>query len=170
LPIDPGQPDGPRGCLFVAVRGEGVLMRGLADPVERPVTVSRETDLSRASICESVESGHSSHDHAAAIAERLGVKGRPVRMDSQCKYAAVARGEASIYLRLPTRADYEEKIWDHAAGWMVITEAGGQVTDVCGRPLDFSVGRTLRNNKGVVATNSRLHGPVVAAAREVLGV
>lgn len=32
-------------------------------------------------------------------------------MDSQCKYAAIARGDASIYLRLPTRADYRERIW-----------------------------------------------------------
>jgi len=32
-------------------------------------------------------------------------------MDSQCKYAAIARGDASVYLRLPTRADYRERIW-----------------------------------------------------------
>ena len=90
-------------------------------------------------------------------------------MDSQCKYGAVARGDASIYLRLPTRADYEEKIWDHAAGWMVVTEAGGRVTDVRGEPLDFSIGRTLRNNKGVVATNGRIHDSVISAVRAVLG-
>jgi 3'(2'), 5'-bisphosphate nucleotidase len=91
-------------------------------------------------------------------------------MDSQCKYAAVARGDASVYLRLPTRSDYEEKIWDHAAGWIMVNEAGGEVTDVRGEPLDFSLGRTLRRNKGVVATNGRVHAQVVAAVREVLGV
>ena len=51
---------------------------------------------------------------------------RPVRIDSQCKYAVVARGEASIYLRLPTRADYREKIWDHAAGTLIVEAAGGR--------------------------------------------
>jgi 3'(2'), 5'-bisphosphate nucleotidase len=123
-----------------------------------------------ATFCESVESGHSSHDDAAVIAEKLGVTNPPYRIDSQCKYAAVARGDASIYLRLPTRADYEEKIWDHAAGWMVINEAGGRVTDVRGEPLDFSIGRTLKNNKGVVATNGKLHDQVIAVVREVLGM
>jgi 3'(2'), 5'-bisphosphate nucleotidase len=89
-------------------------------------------------------------------------------MDSQCKYAAVAGGDASIYLRLPTRADYEEKIWDHAAGYLIIREAGGQVSDIHGEPLDFSQGRTLSRNKGVVATNGKLHTPVIAAIQQAL--
>ncbi len=101
-------------------------MRAIDDPTERPIQTTDISDSALASFCESVESGHSSHDDAAKIAERLGVTKPPFRIDSQCKYAAVARGDASIYLRLPTRADYEEKIWDHAAGWVVIREAGGQ--------------------------------------------
>jgi adhesin HecA-like repeat protein len=31
------------------------------------------------------------------------------------------------------------------------------VTDLQGQPLDFSRGRTLANNRGVLATNGRLH-------------
>jgi 3'(2'), 5'-bisphosphate nucleotidase len=81
----------------------------------------------------------------------------------------VARGDAAIYLRLPTRKDYVEKIWDHAAGWCVITEAGGAVSDVRGRPLDFSRGRGLLGNQGVVVTNGRLHARVLEAVQEVLG-
>lgn len=170
LPMDASKPNGPCGCLFVAVQGQGAYLRPLTDGEEVPVHVTDVADASRASFCESVESGHSSHGEAAQIAELLGVAVPPFRIDSQCKYAAVARGDASIYLRLPTRADYQEKIWDHAAGWMVVTEAGGEVTDVRGEPLDFSIGRTLRDNKGVVATNGRLHGPVIDAVRQVLKV
>ena len=103
-------------------------------------------------------------------AELLGITVPPYRIDSQCKYAAVARGDASIYLRLPTKKGYEEKIWDHAAGSIVIQEAGGRATDVRGDELDFSLGRTLRNNLGVVVTNGVLHDCVVAAVRNVLGV
>ena len=170
LPVDPAQPEGAKGCLFVAGRGEGAVTRALDAAAERPIAVSAVTDVTRASFCESVESGHSSHDDAARIAQLLGVVAPPVRIDSQCKYAAVARGEASIYLRLPTRADYEEKIWDHAAGWLVVKEAGGEVTDVRGEPLDFGQGRTLRRNKGVVATNGRVHAKVIGAVRKVLGL
>ena len=86
-------------------------------------------------------------------------------MDSQAKYAAVARGDAQIYLRLPTRADYQEKIWDHAAGAIIVEEAGGRVTDITGRPLDFSLGATLSANKGIVATSGSIHDAVISAIR-----
>ena len=169
LPLDWSDPDGPRGCLFVAVKGEGAFVRTLPGDEERQVHVADLDDTALASFCESVESGHSSHGDSARVAELLGVQAAPVRIDSQCKYAAVARGDAAIYLRLPTRKDYQEKIWDHAAGLMVVREAGGEVTDVEGKPLDFSLGRTLAANKGVVATNGRIHGKVIEAVRSVLG-
>lgn len=168
LPLDAQEPEANRGCLFAAARGRGATMQSLDGASRTPVHVTELTDATRARFCESVESGHSSHDDAARIAARLGVSVEPFRIDSQCKYAAVARGDASVYLRLPTRADYEEKIWDHAAGWAVVIEAGGRVSDVQGRPLDFSLGRTLKNNKGVVVTNAHLHDQVIAATRAIL--
>ncbi len=170
LPLDTSAPDGERGCLFVAVKGEGAFVRPLAGGAETRIGVTGVTNTSDASFCESVESGHSSQDDSAKVAEKLGITAPPFRIDSQCKYAAVARGDASIYLRLPTRKDYEEKIWDHAAGSIVVIEAGGRVTDVTGADLDFSIGRTLAKNEGVVVTNGHVHEAVVAAVREVLGV
>ena len=38
----------------------------------------------------------------------------------------------------PRSPDYREKIWDHAAGLLVIEEAGGRVTDMNGLPLDLA--------------------------------
>ncbi len=143
-------------------------MRGLEDnSVERPIRVSAIEDPVKAAFCESVEAAHSSHGDAARIAAEIGCGAPSFRMDSQCKYVAVARGDAEIYLRLPTRADYEEKIWDHAAGVLLVREAGGEVSDVLGKPLDFSLGRTLRGNRGAVATNGKLHARAVAATRPV---
>jgi 3'(2'), 5'-bisphosphate nucleotidase len=125
-------------------------------------------DLTRAAearFCESVESEHSDQGESARVAELLGIRREPYRIDSQCKYAAVARDDASIYLRLPTRADYREKIWDHAAGSLLVEAAGGVVTDVEGRPLDFTRGRTLEGNRGVVATGGSIHDEVLDAVR-----
>ena len=102
------------------------------------------------------------------IAEKLGITAPPFRIDSQCKYAAVARGQATIYLRLPKDAVYREKIWDHAAGQIVVEEAGGRVTDVTGKALDFSRGQTLADNRGVIVTNGPLHDRVVEVVGEVL--
>ncbi len=155
------------GVLMAAVRGEGTRRLLLDDSTldGETVRVSTTTDLSQAKFCESVESGHSDQDASVKIAADLGITAEPYRIDSQCKYAAVARGDAEIYLRLPTKPGYREKIWDHAAGMLVVTEAGGTVTDVAGEPLDFSRGRTLHNNRGIIATGGVDHAQVVAAVR-----
>ncbi len=159
---------GARGCLLVAVRDEGASWRPLADGGSRAAFVDRLSDPAAARLTESVESGHTAQDESAVVARMLGIQKPPVRMDSQCKYAAVARGDASIYLRLPTRKDYVERIWDHAAGWRIVTEAGGKVTDVHGKPLDFGRGRGLEANAGVVVTNGVLHDRVLDCVKKAL--
>lgn len=154
------------GCFLSAVVGQGTVLHNAAGKALGPVKVSTVKGLAEASFCESVESGHSRHDWAEAVAQALGIEKPSVRMDSQCKYAAIARGDAEIYLRLPTRPGYQEKIWDHAAGVICVTEAGGSVTDIEGRHLDFSRGRTLSRNQGVIATNAAFHGSVTAAVQQ----
>ncbi|SFI81417.1 3'(2'),5'-bisphosphate nucleotidase [Planctomicrobium piriforme] len=155
------------GAVFYAVRGQGAFVIPLDQPDAKPVAVkvSKISDPAQARMCESVESGHSAHDQSAIALEKLGIAGEPVRMDSQAKYGAVARGDAEIYLRLPTRKGYEEKIWDHAGGVLVLEEAGGKVTDIDGHPLDFAAGSTLKNNRGVVVTNGLLHDAVMAVVK-----
>ncbi len=161
---------GAKGSVYAAIRGQGTVCAPLDRRGETvAVRVSTLREAAQARLCESVESGHSSHDDSAAVAQRLGITTAPVRLDSQAKYAVVARGDADIYLRLPTRPGYVERIWDHAAGSLVVTEAGGTVTDVAGLPLAFHHGSTLRNNRGIVVTNGPLHAAVLAAL-EAVGV
>lgn len=154
--------NGAPGTVFAAVRGRGAIEMAL-DELEDSIAVrvSETNESSRARFCESFESGHSSHNDAARIAESLGITAEPIRMDSQAKYGVVARGQADLYLRLPTRAGYVERVWDHAAGLLVIQEAGGKVTDINGSALDFSHGRGLEKNRGVVASNGLLHDRVL---------
>jgi 3'(2'), 5'-bisphosphate nucleotidase len=171
LPLVPGADNADLGVVFTAVRGQGAFASPLDDEAAGgpriPLRVSDTEDPAAARFCESVESGHSAHGDAARIAERLGITQAPVRMDSQAKYGVVARGEAETYLRLPTRADYREKIWDHAAGVLIVEEAGGTATDVAGKPLEFHHGRELIANRGVIVTNGRLHGRVLDALRQL---
>jgi HAL2 family 3'(2'),5'-bisphosphate nucleotidase len=170
-----GCPNLPRGdgsgvgCLFVAERDEGAFELSLDDPSAAPrrISVDVDPDVTRARYAESVEAAHSAQDEAAAIATLLGIATPPVRMDSQAKYGVVARGEASVYLRIP-RGDYRENVWDHAAGMLIVEEAGGIVCDVDGRPLDLTTGRRMTANRGVVATPAIIHDPVIAAVRQVL--
>ena len=167
LPVSADQPDNT-GVVYAAVLGQGttcIPMDGSSETVA--VKVSDTTDSTEARFCESVESGHTSHSDSANVAEKLGITADSVRLDSQAKYAVVARGEADIYLRLPTRPGYVEKIWDHAAGVLVMTEAGGKASDIYGQPLEFNHGWGLHANKGVIVSNGKLHDAVIEAINEV---
>jgi 3'(2'), 5'-bisphosphate nucleotidase len=161
-----------KGVLFAAVSGQGATSRPLGTAglgKSQAIQMKPVKDITQATFCESVEAGHSSHGDQHAIATKLGIVKPSVRMDSQAKYGSIARGAGDIYLRLPVNANYQEKIWDHAAGDLIVREAGGQVTDTLGRRLDFSKGRTLAENKGVVAAPAVVHASVLEVVREVLG-
>jgi 3'(2'), 5'-bisphosphate nucleotidase len=166
LPLRLSQPQTARGSLFVAVTGEGAAVRSLTDPFEHRIQVNELKDPSQAVFCESFESSHSSHGDASKVAEQLGTKNPPLRIDSQSKYGLLARGDATIYLRLPTQDTYRETIWDHAAGSIIVQEAGGVVTDIQGKPLDFSAGRRL-NSLGVIASNGPFHHRIIKAVQQV---
>lgn len=164
------QGDRGQGTLMAAIRGDGVWQMPLmGEGTPQPVRVSTRTDTTRIRFCESVEAAHSSHGDAARIAAKLEIAAEPARLDSQAKYAVVARGEAEAYLRLPRDGVYKEKIWDHAGGVLVVTEAGGQVTDIQGRPLDFTRGYRLEDNLGVIVTNGHVHESVISTI-DVLGI
>ena len=62
---------------------------------------------------------------------------------------------------------YIENIWDHAAGAIIVAEAGGKVTDIFGRNLDFSKGRKLTGNKGIIASNGTIHSAVIKAVAKL---
>jgi 3'(2'), 5'-bisphosphate nucleotidase len=167
----PAGPGGGEGSLFVAERGAGARMLPLTGSESvtagTPIAAASPSSTAEARYAESVEAGHSDQSGSARIAQVLGITTEPLRLDSQAKYAVVARGEASIYLRLP-HGDYRENVWDHAAGWLIVSEAGGRVSDVDGRPLDFTTGRRMTANRGIVATAAPIHEAVLAAVRSVL--
>ncbi len=66
------------------------------------------------------------------------------------KVSAIARGDAEAYVHPKTGT----KLWDSCAPHAVLAAAGGTMTDVTGRPLDY-LGSSLVNTRGLLAT----HGP-----------
>ncbi len=160
--------DRGEGTLLAAIRGQGTWQMPLLGEGEPSrVQVSRETDPTRIRLCESFEAAHSAHGDSARLANRLAIAAEPARLDSQTKYAVVARGEAEAYLRLPRDNKYREKIWDHGAGVLCVTEAGGRVTDVTGIELDFTCGYRLENNLGVVVSHGPQHDTLLQAMAEL---
>ncbi|KAG0629252.1 hypothetical protein M758_1G088900 [Ceratodon purpureus] len=162
-----------RGCVMTAQKGEG---RAWMQPMifngetfnefhaPREVSVSSVVDPADATFCEPVEKANSSHSFTAGLADTLGLRNEPLRVYSMAKYAAIARGDAEIFMKF-AKAGYKEKIWDHAAGVLIVQEAGGVVTDAGGRPLDFSKGRFLEGlDRGIVACCGKsLHNKIIAA-------
>jgi 3'(2'), 5'-bisphosphate nucleotidase len=157
------------GSLIIAVRNQGAFHQQLDIALTRRLRVSNHSHPSTARILRSVEKSHTNVDEIGQLAAKLGVTAPPVAMDSQAKYAVLAAGEGDILLRLisPSRPDYREKIWDQAAGSIVVEEAGGRITDLDGKPLDFSHGRTLTKNRGILATNGHLHDLVLSSLRSI---
>ncbi|MGF1478277.1 MAG: 3'(2'),5'-bisphosphate nucleotidase [Cyanophyceae cyanobacterium] len=152
------------GTLFVAVSGQGTTMMTF-NGTSQPVQVSQRGGSDSVRLIESVESAHSDRPRQEEIARKLGLSCTPMRMDSQAKYGAVAKGDADLYLRIPLPQDSSrrENIWDHAAGAIIVEEAGGRVTDLDGQPLKFSCGAKLAQNRGIVASNGLIHEQVLGA-------
>lgn len=79
-------------------------------------------------------------------------------MNSSAKYAGLARGtedsvwsfKNGLYDKTPI-----ERLANHAAGYLIAAEAGAQVADCDGKPLEWC-GRILQRNVGVVATDPNL--------------
>jgi 3'(2'), 5'-bisphosphate nucleotidase len=165
LYMDKKQSDRKKGCLFLALRGKGAFQMELERGTKQPIFVSKINAPEEASFAESVEPDHADHLTHQKIAQKLGMIQPPLKMDSQAKYGVVARGEATFYLRVPSPSEpgYKEKIWDHAAGVIIAEEAGGKVTDLHGKPLDFSCGIKLEKNHGILASNRFLHEIVLKA-------
>ncbi len=160
LPHNLDNPNAENGCLFVAVHGEGTSIYTLSGDHLGDAKVSNNASR----LAESFESTHGDSTTHIKIANTLGLQKPPIQIDSQAKYGIVARGEASLYIRLPNPSypDYRECIWDHAAGQIVVEEAGGKVTDANGKALSFLSGRRMKNNRGVVVTNGTLHTKVLS--------
>lgn len=162
-----------RGSVLYARKGGGKawmqpLLRGENKFVwpnsAREIRVSSIDNPTLATFCEPVEMANSSHSFTAGLAHSVGLRNQPLRVYSMVKYAAIARGDAEIYMKF-ARAGYKEKIWDHAAGVLIIEEAGGVVTDAGGQPLDFSKGEYLEGlDRGIIAcAGAKLHETIIGA-------
>ncbi|KAK9051740.1 hypothetical protein SSX86_028368 [Deinandra increscens subsp. villosa] len=158
------------GCVLYAKRGSKKawmqpLLSGDNSVISaRPIKVSAIDNPVLATFCEPVEKANSSHLFTQGLAHSVGLRNQPLRVYSMVKYAAIARGDAEIFMKF-ARAGYKEKIWDHAAGVVIIEEAGGIVTDAGGRRLDFSKGVYLQGlDRGIIAcAGASLHEKIMSA-------
>ncbi|TYG65120.1 hypothetical protein ES288_D06G160000v1 [Gossypium darwinii] len=160
-----------KGCVIHARKGSG---EAWIQPIHQEnklvpwansairVQVSSIDNPALATFCEPIDKLNSTHSFTAGLAHSVGLRKQPLRVYSMVKYAAIARGDAEIFMKF-ARTGSKEKIWDHAAGVIIIQEAGGVVTDAGGSPLDFSKGKFLEGvDRGIIAcAGAKLHEEII---------
>lgn len=72
------------------------------------------------------------------------------------RLASVARGDANVYVQAPGHT----KMWDTCAPATLVLAAGGRVTDMLGRPLDFRA-RAVTHPAGVIAAPAAIHHAIL---------
>lgn len=147
--------------FYIAERNGGAQWLSPDLAVSESLRVSHPGKREDIRFCTSVAKGHSNYGLLDTIQDQLQVRRPAIPLHGQGKYALVASGTVSAYLKLPTAAGYIEKIWDHAAGQLLVAEAGGTVTDVQGLPLRYGASSELRDNQGVVASCGNVHQDIL---------
>jgi 3'(2'), 5'-bisphosphate nucleotidase len=140
-----------RDLLYRAARGGGAWMED-AQRVAR-MNVSDRTQPGDMVLA-------SSRSHRSPRMERVvsafGFKAETRRGSVGVKMGLIAEQKADLYLHLSPST----KQWDTSAPEIILTEAGGTVTDLFGQPLRYN-GVRIDNQNGVVATNGVAHRLVI---------
>jgi 3'(2'), 5'-bisphosphate nucleotidase len=160
--------DGRRNCpgsVVFGVRNRGAFRSSLTGDEFAPLRVSSCRESRKARVLRSFESEHIDLTTFNEIMRVLKVEALPTLMDSQAKHAVIAAGQADLLIRIPATQVFRDRIWDQAAGSIIVEEAGGRVTDLRGAGLDFGTGRFLARNEGVIASNGHLHAEALAAVQ-----
>jgi len=151
------------GTIVYAVRNRGAFGGSLGGDKFTPLRVSSRREPRLARVLRSFESDHIDIKTFNETIRTLGIEAAPTLMDSQAKHAMIAAGQAELLIRVPATPEFRDKIWDQAAGTIIIEEAGGRVTDMRGTSLDFGTGRMLVRNEGVIASNGHFHAAILDA-------
>jgi myo-inositol-1(or 4)-monophosphatase len=135
--------------MFHARRGGGAFLNG------RPLRVSRTGDLSKSLLATGFpydirENADNNMGYFSAMAQKAQAIRRAGSAALDMAYVAAGRFDGFWELRLMP--------WDTAAGWLLIEEAGGRVTDLAGAPF-------VLDAPHILASNGRIHEPMMAAIR-----
>lgn len=159
--------------IFVAARNQGSWWTTL-DDCETGTAFLKPLHVSSRSLQDAVRLRAPQRNYADQSADDLALRDlvtqelvttHEIPCGTTVRYPLLAAGEGDLLLRLMLsgRANLHINSWDHAAGSLLVEEAGGRVTDLDGKPLDFTTGRFLSNNRGLVASNGLIHDDALAA-------
>jgi 3'(2'), 5'-bisphosphate nucleotidase len=144
----------PTTGLVWAARIGGGAFRIEADGKRTPLSVSDVAELGQARLVASRSHRTPQVERALDALSALAVNAQG---SAGLKGARVAEGSADAYVA----PQYAGKSWDVCPTDVLVSAAGGRVSDARGKPLGYR-GPSLSQESGLVATNGRMHDEILA--------
>lgn len=147
------------GVLYHAVRGQGTwVVRPLLKPERAAVSDQKELSLMRLAASRSHRS-----PRMDKVVKAFCVKEEIRRGSVGIKVGLIIEQQCDLYVHLSPRT----KQWDTCAPEIILTEAGGQLTDLFGRPIKYN-SPEVQNRNGIIATNGVTHDRIVETLAPLL--
>ena len=147
------------GVLYRAIRGAGTWIERPEFAPER-AHVSDHTNLSSMRLAAS--RSHRS-PRMNKVVERFGFREEVQRGSVGIKIGLLIEQQCDIYIHLSPRT----KQWDTCAPQVILTEAGGRLSDLFGSPLNYNV-PDVQNRNGLVASNGAAHDRIIETLAPLL--
>ena len=147
------------GVLYRAVRGAGTWIER-PDFEQQRATVSDTKTLSEMRLAAS--RSHRSPRMNRVVAQ-LGFEAEVQRGSVGIKIGLLVEQQCDVYIHLSPRT----KQWDTCAPEVILTEAGGRISDLFGYPLNYNV-PDVQNRNGLVASNGVSHDQIIETLAPLL--
>lgn len=140
------------GVLYHAIIGQGTwISRPNLKPERASVSDQQELSLMRLAASRSHRS-----PRMDKVVKAFKVKEEVRRGSVGIKVGLIIERQCDLYVHLSPRT----KQWDTCAPEIILTEAGGRLTDLFGRPLEYN-SLEVQNRNGIIASNGAAHDKIV---------
>jgi 3'(2'), 5'-bisphosphate nucleotidase len=147
------------GVLYRAVRGAGTwIERPEFEPAKATVSDTKTLSAMRLAASRSHRSPRMNK-----VVEQLGFEAEVQRGSVGIKIGLLVEQQCDVYIHLSPRT----KQWDTCAPQVILTEAGGRISDLFGYPLNYNV-PDVQNRNGLVASNSVSHDKIIETLAPLL--
>ena len=146
-------------ALYRAVRGGGSwIERPDFEPMQAKVSENQTISEMRLAASRSHRSPRMNK-----VVTRFGFKDEVQRGSVGIKIGLLIEQQCDVYIHLSPRT----KQWDTCAPEVILTEAGGRITDLFGYPLNYNV-PDVQNRNGLVASNGVSHDQIIETLAPLL--
>lgn len=136
--------------IFIAQKGGGAFR--FSNGSWESIRVSQ---VNRLENCKALGSRNHLSNEEKEFFNDLGIR-EFTSLGSSLKVGKISSGEAEIYFTSTNKI----KEWDTCASYCIILEAGGNMTDIFGKPLFYN-NENVNHENGILVTNGLVHDMIV---------